>query len=83
MAATETTGITFKINNAKLCGHFVYKQYQRNFENLKQGFRRTTSWNKNKSEIKTQPKDNNLDYMTDPTFRNINRLFVQTIIQRW
>ena len=24
----------------------------------------------------TQPKNNNLDYMIDPTFRNINRLFV-------
>ena len=45
-------------------------------ENLKQGFKRTISWNKYGSEIKTLHKNNKLDYMIDPTFRNINRLFV-------
>ena len=67
--------------------NFVVTLYINNnikfLENLKQGFRRTTSWNKNRSEIKTPPKDNNLDYMTDPKFRKINTLFAQTIIQRW
>ena len=43
-------------------------------ENIKQGFKRTISWNKYKSEITTQPKNNSLDYLIDPTFRNINRL---------
>ena len=37
---------------------------------------RDWSWNKYRSEIVTQPKTNNLDYMIDPTLRNINRLFV-------
>ena len=41
-----------------------------------QGFKSTISWNKYRSEITTQPTSNNLDYLTDPTFRNINRLFV-------
>ena len=45
-------------------------------ENIKQGFKITISWNKHRSEITTQPKSNNLDYLIDPTFRNINRLFV-------
>ena len=31
---------------------------------------------KYRSEITTQPKNNNSDYMIDATFRNINRLFV-------
>ena len=44
-------------------------------ENIKQGFKRTISWNKHRSEITTQPKNNSLDYLIDPTFRNINRLF--------
>ena len=44
--------------------------------NVKQGFKRTISWNKYRFEIATQLKNNNLDYMIDPTFRNINRLFV-------
>ena len=43
-------------------------------ENIKQGFKRTISWNNYRSEI-IQPKNNNLDYLNDPTFRNINRLF--------
>ena len=41
-------------------------------ENLKQRFRRTFSWNKYRSEITTQLKNNNLDYTIDTTFRNIN-----------
>ena len=45
-------------------------------ENIKQGFKRTISLNKYRSEITTQPKNNNLDYMIDPAFRNINRLSV-------
>ena len=44
-------------------------------ENIKQGFERTISWNKHRSEITTQPKNNSLDYLIDPTFRNNNRLF--------
>ena len=45
--------------------------------NVKQGFKiRRVSWNKYRSEITAQPKNNNLDYVIDATFRNINRLFV-------
>ena len=45
-------------------------------ENIKQGFKRTISWSKYISAIATQTKNNNLDYLTDPTFRNSNKLFV-------
>ena len=41
-----------------------------------QAFKRTISWNKYRSKIKTHPKTNNLDCLIDPTFININRLFV-------
>ena len=51
-------------------------------ENIKQGFKRTISWNKYRSETTTQPKNNNLDYLIDPTFRNINRLFVLSF-RKW
>ena len=51
-------------------------------ENIKQVFKRTISWIKYRSEITTQTKNNNLDYLIDATFRNINRLFV-TFIQKW
>ena len=46
-------------------------------EDLKQRVKRTICWNKYRSKITTQPKNNNLDCMIDPTFTNNNRLFVK------
>ena len=45
-------------------------------KNIKQGFKRTISWDKYRSGITAQTKNNNLDYLIGSTFRNINRLFV-------
>ena len=76
--ATQTTKATFQINNAKLYMPVVTLSINGNIkflENIKQGFKRTISWNKCRSEVTTPPKNNNLDYMIDPTFRNINRFF--------
>ena len=44
-------------------------------ENIKQGFTKGISWNKYRPEITIQTKNNNLGYLADSTFRNINRLF--------
>ena len=79
MVTRQTTGATFQINNAKLYVPVVTLPINDNIkflENTKQGFKVTISWNKYRSEITTQTKNNNLDYLIDPTFRNINRLFV-------
>ena len=45
-------------------------------EKLKTGFKRTIKWNKYRSERSNQTENNNLHYLIDPTFTNINRLFV-------
>ena len=45
-------------------------------EQLKTGFKRTIKWNKYSSQITVQPKNNKLNYLIDPTFTNVNRLFV-------
>ena len=79
MAAIQTTNATFQINNAKLdvpvFALFINDNI--NFlENIKQRFRRTNSWNKYRSKITTEAKNNNLDYLIDSTFRNFNRLLV-------
>ena len=77
--AIQITPRTFQINNAKLYVPAVTLSINENIkflENIKQGFKRTISWNKYISEITTQPKNNNLDYLIDPTFRNIIRLFI-------
>ena len=75
---TAITGATFQVNSAKLYSSVIALSINDNIkllENIKQEFKRTISWNKYRSEITTQPKNNNLDYLIDPTFRNINRLF--------
>ena len=33
-------------------------------------------WNKYRSKMTVQPQNNNLNYLIDPTFMNVNRLFV-------
>ena len=43
---------------------------------LKTGFKRTFKWNKYRSEMAIQPQSNNLNYLIDPTFTKVNRLFV-------
>ena len=45
-------------------------------EQLKTGFKRTIKWNKYRSPMSIQPQNNNLNYLIDPTFTNVNRLFV-------
>ena len=45
-------------------------------EQLKTGFKRTIKWNKYRSKMTVQPKNNNLNYLIEPTFTNVNRLFV-------
>ena len=73
------TGVNFMITSTKLYVPVVTVSvnYDIKFlENIKQVFKRTISWNKYRSEIMTQRKINNLDYLIDPTFRNIDKLFV-------
>ena len=45
-------------------------------EQLKTGFKRTIKWNKYRSQMSIQPQNNNLYYLIDPAFTNVNRLFV-------
>ena len=45
-------------------------------EQLKSGFKRTIKWNKERSEMTNETKNNKLNYLVDPTFNKVNRLFV-------
>ena len=45
-------------------------------EQLKSGFKRTMKLNKYRSQMIVQPKNNNLNYLIDPTFMSVSRLFV-------
>ena len=44
--------------------------------NLKSGFMREIEWNKYRSQVSTEAINNNLNILIDPTFTNVNRLFV-------
>ena len=62
--ATEATNATCQINNTKLYVLVVTLSINNNIkfsENLKQEFKRTISWNNNRSEMTTQSRNNNLD----------------------
>ena len=43
---------------------------------MKSGFRRTVNWKKCQSELSTERPDEYLDYLIDPSFQGVNRLFV-------
>ena len=49
---------------------------KRLLEQLRVGFKRTIKWNKYRSEMTNQTQNNNLNYLIDPTFTKVNRLFV-------
>ena len=74
------TGATFAINGCKLCVPVVILSAENDnklLDQLKTGFKRTIKWNKYRSEIPNQTKNNNLNYLIDSTtFTNVNRLFV-------
>ena len=73
------TNATFQIKDTKLYVPVVTLSTEddNNFlKQLKSGFKRTIKWNKNRSEMTNQTKTNNLNYLIDPTFIKINRLFV-------
>ena len=44
--------------------------------NLKSGFKREIIWNKYRSQMTTEAINKNLNILIDPTFTNVNRLFV-------
>ena len=71
----------FKIKDCKLYVPVVTLSAENDnklLEQLKTGFKRTIKWNKYRSEMSNQTKNNNLNYLTYPTFTNVNRLFVLT-----
>ena len=72
---------TFKITDVKLFVPVVTLSKEDDIkllEQLKTGFKKTIKWNKYRSQMTIQPQNNNLNYLIDPTFTNVNRLFALT-----
>ena len=78
-AVNNPKNATFKIIDTTLYVPVVILSTEndnRLLEQLKTGFKRTIKWNKYRSEMTNQTKNNNLNYLIDPTFTKVNRLFV-------
>ena len=73
------TGTTLAINDCKLYVPVVTLSKNNEIElltNLKSGFKREIIWNKYRSQMSTEAVNNNLNILIDPTFTNVNRVFV-------
>ena len=78
-AIVAPTGLEFQITDTKLYVPVVTLSKENDIkllEKLKSGFKKTIRWNKYRSQMTIQNNINNLNYLYDPTFTNVNRLFV-------
>ena len=78
-AINSPTSAKFEITDCKLYVPVVTLSVENDnklLEQLKSGFRRSIKWNKYMSQMSNQNKNNNLNYLIDTTFINVNRLFV-------
>ena len=78
-AIVAPLGAKFKITDTKLyvpVATLSKENGTKFLEQLKTGFKRTIKWNNYRSQMNIQPQNNNLNYLIDPTFKNVNRLVV-------
>ena len=76
-AAAQAT--TFKITDTKLHVPVVTLSIQDNaklFQQLKLVFKRTSNWHKYQPKATIQAPIQHLDYLIDPSFQGVKRLFV-------
>ena len=79
VANNPPTGLEFQIKDTKLYVQVVTLSKENDIkllEQLKPRFKRTIKWNKYRSQVAIQNTNNNLNFLIDPTFTNVNRLFV-------
>ena len=79
LAIVAPTGLEFQITVTKLYVPVVTLSKENNIkllEKLKSGFKKTIKWNKYRSQMSIQNNNNNLNYLIDRTFTNVNKLFV-------
>ena len=73
------TGATLAINDCKLYVPTVTLSKDNKSKlltNLKSGFKKEILWNRYRSQMTAEAINNNLNILIDPTFTNVNRLFV-------
>ena len=76
--SNDAKAAVFAITDTKLYVPIVTLSTQDNaklLQQLKSGFKRTIDWNKYQSKVTTQAPNPYLDYLIDPSFEGVNRLF--------
>ena len=77
---TNSTGERkFAITETKLYVPVVtlsIKDNEKLIQQLKSGLKKTISWNKYESSIKAFAQNSHLNYLVNPSFQGVNRLFV-------
>ena len=79
VANNPPTGLESQITDTKLCIPVITFSKENDaklLQKLKSGFKRIIKSNKCKSQMTIQNNHNNLNYLIDPTFTNVNTLFV-------
>ena len=79
MAKSADQGKTFSIIGTKRFVPVVTLSIQNNtklLEKSKSGFKRTNNWNRYQSKKSIERANQYLDYLIDPSFQGVNRLFV-------
>ena len=77
----EPTSVTLSITDCRLYISVVTLSKDDEIKlltNLKSGSKREIIWNKYRSQMSTEAGNNNFNILVDPTFTNVNRLFVLT-----
>ena len=72
-------GAIFLITDAKIYVPVLTVSTQDNaklLEQLRSGFKRTINWNKYQPKISTERQNQYLDFLIDPSFQGVNRVFV-------
>ena len=78
-AIVAPTGLESPITDTKLNVSVVTLSKENDkkpLEQLKSGFKRAAKWNKYRSQMNHQGDNSNLNYLIDPAFTKVNRLFV-------
>ena len=78
-AIVGRTGLEFQTTDTKLYVPDVTLSKENDtklLEQLKTGFKRTIKWNKYRSQMPVQSNNNKINYLIDPIFTNVNRLFL-------
>ena len=77
--SSATRETKFKITETKLYVPVVTSSIQDNaklLQQLKSGFKRAINWNEYESSVKTFAQNRYLNYLINPSFQGVNRIFV-------